>query len=101
MSSPRTTYVPKCSSKVSSSQIDETQADQSENSGQNQDYKRGKKRGNVSEKNRCLLKVKLPKLSKAATKEDKTWRKWMTEPVAKTTVRRGGGEGAFNSSDRG
>lgn len=101
MPSPTTTYVPMCSSQVSSSQMDETGADQSENSGQNQDYKGGKKRGNVSEKNKSVLKIKLQKLNKAATKEDKTSRKWMIEPVAKTTVSRGGGEGACNRADRG
>lgn len=56
--------------------------------------RRGKKRGNVKgEKTRGVLKVKLPKFSKDVTKQDKTPRKWMTEPAVKTTVKRRG-EGA-------
>lgn len=55
--------------------------------------RRGKKRGNVNGEKTRVLKVKLPKFSKDVTKQDKTPRKWMTEPAAKTTVKRRG-EGA-------
>lgn len=70
--------------------------DQTEPSCQAQRNKRGNKRANVTgEKTRSILKVKLPKLNKKATKEEKTQRRWMLEPVAnKTKTTEGGGRGA-------
>lgn len=94
----RTKYVPWFSPQLSCSQRDEPQPEhtmaQTEPPPRSKRDRRGKKRGNVNgEKTRGVLKVKLPKFNKDVTKQDKTPRKWMTEPAAKTTVKRRG-EGA-------
>lgn len=100
MSPVRTVYVPRFGSQLGSSQRDEPEPEQTMNQteppSQGLRGKRGNKRGR-GEKTRSVLKVKLPKLnnrtwSKRVTEEDKTPRKWMSEPanITKTTVNPGG-----------
>lgn len=92
MSPVRTVYVPRFGSQLGSSRRDEPEpgqtVNQTEPPSQDPRDKRGNKRGR-SDKARCVLKVKLPKLnnrtlSKRVTEEDKTPRKWMSDPANKT-----------------
>lgn len=93
-------YVPRFGAHLGSSQRDEPEQEQAHlsycNVTQGQKEKCGNKRAK-GERTRSLLKIKLPNFrnrssTKEVSKEDKTPRRWTSEPTrttAETTVRRG------------